>query len=1215
MISRCPRRTSVVSNLLNLKVWRIAFLATTVFGVAIGVGYVATAAGGVYVSRILESARSSIARKSRPPVASPTNKAKLNPAAVPQVSEPTISTDKLNYSPGETAIISGSGFAANAKITLQVQHSDGGGEVGHGHEPWDVFADALGNLRSTWFVDPDDSADADFILTAKDASGKILAVHYFRDGNAAANLDQCANGGVGDPHEPCTMTNWVNGNLGASKAHYNEGDSVPYRLRFSNLDTAVSHTVTFSWDTTKSGKHAIDYVTSFDRTETLALGNNPCSGVSGCDLGVFDTEGIPVDANVTNGFNGVDDVPAGPTGGDDITQVPGVFTLFNGTITAVSGYTLSGSYAGDSTTSITLTFTASTSNPVLAWGGHIGTRVDWGILNSAINIPGSPYHTSLVDLDGSGGSQDRSLSADAVFFPISLTIIKETDPDDAQSKTFDYTTTGTDLSAFSLTPANGTTQATKNFTLTDDSARSVTESDPSAAAPEFDLTSLSCVQTDGGLGVGTFNTNLGTRTVSFTPKEGQSLTCTFINTENQNLTRGKIIVDKVTDPSSDTTSFDFTTTYGSPFSLTHAATPNDSGLIIPGTYQVTETPNSDYVTTATCTSSLAHPADNPNSIDLAAGEVVTCTFTNAKKPKLTVTKIVVNDNGGTKQISDFPLFVDGNSVSSGVKNTSTVGSHTVTETTDPGYTSTIGGHCAPDGSITLAAGDDKECTITNDDNAPSLTLVKQVVNDNGGTAQATDFTLTATGPTPISGAGGTSSGASFDAGTYTLSETNVTGYTAGDWNCVGGTQNGSDITLALGESATCTIINNDNAPSLTLVKQVVNGSDPGGTASASDFTLTAAGPTGFSGVGPSVSNGPSFDAGMYTLSETGPAGYDASPWVCVGGSQSDNKITLGLGQSATCTITNTARGEADVIKKVSGGQPAANQTFTFEIRSGASTSSDGAVVKSATTDASGNLDFDTLLIPGQTYQICEWVFPGWNTDLSGDGPLFVPNSIIPPALPNPNVNNLTVCVNFTVQPGQTRTFTVNNTPPPGGRALTIGFWKNWASCANSQGKGQKATLDFALGRATANTTNPPGGLVVSAQNPGSLWPNYAAIYYLILKGNAASTEDSILPAQGCTYAVNLLNKTTTDGKKKMASDPMFNMAAQLVAAQLNRFLGAGINGSTIMNIDRAVLLLGKYAFNGKTYNKPLTTADINTANCLAIQLDNYNNNRPVSLCP
>ena len=41
----------------------------------------------------------------------------------------------------------------------------------------------------------------------------------------------------------------------------------------------------------------------------------------------------------------------------------------------------------------------------------------------------------------------------------------------------------------------------------------------------------------------------------------------------------------------------------------------------------------------------------------------------------------------------------------------------------------------------------------------------------------------------------------------------------------------------------------------------------------------------------------------WALSESGPAGYTASAWVCVGGTQSGSSITLALGQSATCTIT------------------------------------------------------------------------------------------------------------------------------------------------------------------------------------------------------------------------------------------------------------------------------------------------------------------------
>ncbi|HEY3412774.1 MAG TPA: hypothetical protein VGM51_06920, partial [Armatimonadota bacterium] len=314
---------------------------------------------------------------------------------------------------------------------------------------------------------------------------------------------------------------------------------------------------------------------------------------------------------------------------------------------------------------------------------------------------------------------------------------------------------------------------------------------------------------------------------------------------------------------------------------------------------------------------------------------------------------------------------------------------------------------------------------------------------------------------------------------------------------------------------------------------------------------------------------------------------------------------------ATCSV----EAKFKVVKTVSGQPPAAGQTFTFELRQGATTAADGTILETKTTDANGNIDFATGLVPGQAYQLCEWVFPGWNTNLAGDGPLFVPNSIIPPSLPNPNVNNLTVCVDFTVASGQTRTFTVDNTPPPGGRALTIGFWKNWASCANSNGRGQDPILDLALGYASATTTNPPGGLVVSAQNAGSGWPNYAATWYLILKGDPTSTEDVMKNAPDCAKAVNLLDKRTIDGKSKKASDPLFNMTAQLVGAQLNRFMGAAISGATITNIDKAVLLDGKYKFDGLTYAPKLSKADTTLAACLATQLDRYNNNLTVTSCP
>jgi len=340
----------------------------------------------------------------------------------------------------------------------------------------------------------------------------------------SGDLDQCANGPLSAPVS-CSGSNWQNGNLNANQAHYLEGQFVPYRLTMTGLATGSSnpHTVTIEWDTTKSGKHALDYLGSYNATESL--GNNPCSGVTGCSLSFSDTEPIPADSNVTNGPNGV------PAGGDDITQTPGVFTLFGGTlgqvsITAVSAYTLSGTYAGDSSTRVTVSFTTDVSNPVLAWGGHIARRVDWGSGMAAVDIPGSPFHMRFIDLDGSGGNQDRGLASEAVIFPATITISKVAEPNDP-TQAFPFTATspsgaGTGIAtSFTLTGTSSTTFSgiTKFGTYT------VTE----GAVTGWTLTGLTCDEdktTDS-------TTNVSTRTATIGLQEGENVTCTFTNTKQK----------------------------------------------------------------------------------------------------------------------------------------------------------------------------------------------------------------------------------------------------------------------------------------------------------------------------------------------------------------------------------------------------------------------------------------------------------------------------------------------------------------------------------------------------------------------------------------------------------------------------------------------------------------------------------------------------------
>ena len=125
-----------------------------------------------------------------------------------------------------------------------------------------------------------------------------------RAANPGADIEQCRNGSFAAPQQ-CTGTAWQTGNAGASNSHYREGDSVPFRAKLINLSTSGSHTLVIEYDTIDSGKHAYDYLTSYNRTETTA---SPCSGISPCAGG--SSFPIPADpalvfANVIVGSAGI----------------------------------------------------------------------------------------------------------------------------------------------------------------------------------------------------------------------------------------------------------------------------------------------------------------------------------------------------------------------------------------------------------------------------------------------------------------------------------------------------------------------------------------------------------------------------------------------------------------------------------------------------------------------------------------------------------------------------------------------------------------------------------------------------------------------------------------------------------------------------------------------------------------------------------------------
>ena len=292
-------------------------------------------------------------------------------------------------------------------------------------------------------------------------SSIFLIGRFVASAATSVQLDQCAN--LGTTCDTAHPAQWQNGNLGSSNSHYSEGDSVPYRATLVDLTVGATYGVQLEWDTTQSGKHAIDYLTSVERTETTASG---CAGVS-CAAPVSHLP-VPVDPLVTGA--GVTQVGAQsiradgavfPAAGSSITNTGDLCGGGSCTLAAnPSDYSHAGTFAGTSSASTIVYFTASASTVVLSWSGHIASQSDWGAGNSASSISGSPYHMRLIDFvcsdkNCSVGNQDRSMSSGAIVVPVTTTTIAPT-----TTTTIAPTTTTTTIAPTTTTTIAPTTTTT-----------------------------------------------------------------------------------------------------------------------------------------------------------------------------------------------------------------------------------------------------------------------------------------------------------------------------------------------------------------------------------------------------------------------------------------------------------------------------------------------------------------------------------------------------------------------------------------------------------------------------------------------------------------------------------------------------------------------------------------------------------------------------------
>jgi len=606
------------------------------------------------------------------------------------------------------------------------------------------------------------------------------------------------------------------------------------------------------------------------------------------------------------------------------------------------------------------------------------------------------------------------------------------------------------------------------------------------------------------------------------------------------------------------------------------------------------------------------------STTLTSSPLVSLTINKRRSPVTSEAQtfnFVVKDAGNVTIASPSITIPGGTPATTDVSTTLTgldPGTYTVNEPASGPYS-------AQNATSTITLPTCSDTVSFNNVAAPARARVQKITVPTSGTVWS--FTLSG----PDVGASGTetvnaTAGAGYvnftsaldtDGATYTITEDQVlSGYdltgVIGDFTTASATRSASTNTQTRTCSFTldqptdsgglfsCTFTNTERG-ALKVHKTVI-ANDSGNTLTDT-FTICI---TGLSYPAPTVQNGGCQTVGIgggdvtwtnllpgtYTVSEAAPG----IPWI-VGINPVSVNVAAGSTASAVAsTVTNTRKGLVRVVKTVSNHDgsnqrpPTGSESFSFQLRSGTTDilGHPGTLLETGTANAgnNGQFTFTTLLIPGQHYQVCETLPDvAWMIEL-GPGSQFVPEQWTDATrtVLNPNVINNTYCVDFIAQAGPDPTvITANNRRPPEGFGLTIGYWKNHASCASSKGNQDPVTDE------------------VLASFPIAAGQTTHGVYI------------GDVYVDTCLEAVRLLNKSTINTNKKFASDPLFNLAAQLLAAKLNVQAGAGACGDAITAINAGQALLDQYNFTG-TATVKLKSSQVAGANAIAHTLDLYNNN-------
>ena len=891
------------------------------------------------------------------------------------------------------AVISGAGFRPAEVVTIHVEHSNGFNE-GAGHVPFAASADADGRVVAIWHVDADDSLGSIFRLTARGADSGLTATSTFTDVLISFIDDQGPDDQPGqkdltamssNPGGSAVAITWnwddtdfgaLGGNTGDAcalvdtnqdgKANYsfcvvadgNPANQVSNRLytcgdtrsdrcasptvvpTFTSTSTAsvVANSDPFAGHPSHSAGNDCDNDVNCLTADTVANVTLQLSDVGGavarlinvCSYPSSEPNSDPSDCVVhpDSGFLTITKVDS-QTG--DTT--PFTFNLGAGQTSqsGISSWTINGS--GSQSLISVAPGTAYDLTEAIPTGWKL-TDVSCAIQTASPTATGTPDSTP-VSGPISKGVQDFTIQSgletictftDAKLQG-SIKIVKNTvggiDGQQLHVRLhagrvwvgcFDLTTTG----------ANDSDESTTFGSVVVGGTYSVSETSTPAG---WTLSDSACAIDGSPAGT----------PAGITVQDNKTTICTFTNTENQNLTRGKIKIAKITNPASDTTTaFTFTRDYGSAsFSLT-GGQEDASGSLVPTTYSVAESvpPSGWTLSNVSCsvarttgdaepTTSVATVTNASVSIELGGGDTVTCTYTNTKAGTLRVQKTTLPAGDTTS----FTIAASGSGTITGGGAGSvtdatdkvyevTPGTYSVAETVPTGWDKT-GDTCQ---SVVVAAGAEATCVLTNTKRG-RLTVQKTTVP----AGDATSFTIAASGNGTITGGGAGSVTDATDKvyevtpGTYSIAETVPAG-----WDKTGDTCQA--VVVAAGADVTC-LLTNTRRGTLKVQKTTLPAGD------TTNFTIAASGSGTITGGGAgSVTDATDkvyeVTPGTYSVAETVPAGWNKTGDTC-------QSVVVSAGVESTCLLTNTKVGTLRVQKTT---LPAGNTTASRSVRAAAARS-------------------------------------------------------------------------------------------------------------------------------------------------------------------------------------------------------------------------------------------------------------------------------------